>query len=106
MAWRASSIRRRLCWPISSVKRAAARTRRSSCAAAGLSGSATGDSLLGHPLDVVLWLVQQGGFDLAPGSVISLGSLGKLYPAQPGHRIAADYQVGGRTMSVSLTLVP
>ena len=69
-------------------------------------GSATGDSLLGHPLDVVLWLVQQGGFDLAPGSVISLGSLGKLYPAQPGHRIAADYEVGGRTMSVSLTLVP
>lgn len=69
-------------------------------------GTATGDMLLGHPLDVVLWLVGEGGYQLAPGSVISLGSLGKLHPAEPGHRIEADYMVGGKPMSVALTLAP
>src|SRR5690606_20493199 len=33
----------------------------------------TGQMLLGHPLDVVLWLIEQGGYELKPGSVISLG---------------------------------
>lgn len=69
-------------------------------------GSGTGEMLLGHPLDVVLWLVREGGYDLAPGSVISLGSLGKLHPAAPGHEIRADYLIGGRDMSVSVHLAP
>ncbi len=65
-----------------------------------------GDMLLGHPLDVVLWLVRQGGYDLHAGSVISLGSLGQLHPAASGHRVRADYRIGNREMSVGLTLVP
>lgn len=64
----------------------------------------TGDMLLGHPLDVVLWLVQQGGFDLTPGVMISLGSLSPLTPAVPGTTLQADYSIGGRTMTVGGTL--
>ncbi len=68
--------------------------------------TARGDTLLGNPLDVVLWLVEHGGYELKPGSVISLGSLGSLHPAHAGQRIAAVYRVGGRTMEVDLSLVP
>ena len=68
--------------------------------------SATGDVLMGHPLDVVLWLVQRGGYELKPGSVISLGTLGKLYPAYVGHRVEAEYRIGNRAMKVGATLVP
>ncbi len=68
-------------------------------------GTGQGAMLLGHPLDVVLWLVGQGGYDLKPGSVISLGSLGKLNPAEPGHRVEADYMVGGRPMHVGFDLI-
>ncbi len=68
-------------------------------------GTGNGAMLLGHPLDVVLWLVGQGGYDLKPGSVISLGSLGKLNPAEPGHRVEANYLVGGKPMHVGFDLV-
>ena len=68
--------------------------------------SAQADMLLEHPLDVVLWLVEHGGYDLKPGSVISLGSLGSLHPAQAGQRVAAVYRVGGKIMHVDLSLVP
>lgn len=68
--------------------------------------TARGEMLLGHPLDVVLWLVENGGYDLKPGSVISLGSLGQLHPAHPGQRVSATYRLGGRTMQVDLSLVP
>lgn len=63
-----------------------------------------GDMLLGHPLDVVLWLVGQG-VALEPGQVISLGSLSALTPATPGTALTADYRIGDRTMSVSARLV-
>ncbi|WP_340109878.1 hydratase [Pikeienuella sp. HZG-20] len=69
-------------------------------------GSGVGDMLLGHPLDVVLWLVRQDGVDLAPGMVISLGSLGKLHRASPNHQIEARYEVGGTPMLVAFTLAP
>ncbi|RQP07769.1 MAG: hydratase [Paracoccus sp. BP8] len=69
-------------------------------------GTGSGEMLLGHPLDVVLWLVEQGRYELKPGSVISLGSLGKLHPALPGHRVEADYRIGGKSMKVGLVLVP
>jgi 2-keto-4-pentenoate hydratase len=69
-------------------------------------GSGTGQMLLGHPLDVVLWLVAQGGYSLGPGTMISLGSLGKLHPATSGHRIEADYMLGGKPMQVGFDLVP
>ena len=64
----------------------------------------TGDMLLGHPLDVVLWLVGHGGFELAPGMMISLGSLSPLTPAEAGTTITADYSIGGTPMSVTATL--
>lgn len=67
-------------------------------------GTGTGDMLLGHPLDVVLWLVQQGTYDLPPGTIISLGSLGKLIPATPGLAISADYSVAGQPMRVAFDL--
>ncbi|MFV0301025.1 MAG: 2-keto-4-pentenoate hydratase [Paracoccus sp. (in: a-proteobacteria)] len=67
-------------------------------------GTGTGEMLLGHPLDVVLWLVRQGGFDMPAGTLISLGSLGKLTPATPGARIEADYTIGGQAMSVAFEL--
>ncbi|WP_347267192.1 fumarylacetoacetate hydrolase family protein [Paracoccus sp. (in: a-proteobacteria)] len=68
--------------------------------------SGSGEMLLGHPLDVVLWLVRQGNYDLKPGSVISLGSLGGMHPALPGQRIEADYRIGGKAMKVGATLLP
>ena len=68
--------------------------------------TAKADMLLEHPLDVVLWLVEHGGYDLKPGSVISLGSLGQLHPARAGQRISASYRLGGRSMHVDLSLVP
>ena len=68
--------------------------------------AARADMLLEHPLDVVLWLVEHGGYDLKPGSVISLGSLGQLHPARAGQRVSAIYRLGGRAMHVDLSLVP
>lgn len=67
-------------------------------------GTGTGQMLLGHPLDVVLWLVRQGSYDMPPGTMISLGSLGKLTPAAPGLSIRADYSVGGQDMTVGFDL--
>lgn len=68
-------------------------------------GTGTGEMLLGHPLDVVLWLVQQGSYDMPAGTIISLGSLGKLTPATPGLNIQADYMVGGHPMQVGFDLI-
>lgn len=66
--------------------------------------NATGAALLGHPLDVILWLNKAGGYNLRAGSVISLGSLGALHPARPGVQVQADYVVGGQPMSVGFAL--
>ena len=65
----------------------------------------TGEMLLGHPLDVVLWLIGHGGVRLEPGQVISLGSLSPLVEATPGVTVTADYQVGGKPMTVMARLV-
>ena len=65
----------------------------------------TGGMLLGHPLDVVLWLIGHGGARLEPGQVISLGSLSPLVEATPGVTVTADYQVGGKPMTVMARLV-
>ncbi len=54
-----------------------------------------GSTLLGNPLNVVLWLtdhLKQHGLRLEPGQVISLGSLGKLYPPQAGKTITVRYE--------------
>ncbi|MFS4437645.1 hydratase [Paracoccaceae bacterium GXU_MW_L88] len=63
----------------------------------------TGEMLLGHPLDVVLFLIESGGFELSNGSVISLGSLSPLTPAEPGV-VSAEYMLADQPMSVSVTL--
>ena len=50
-----------------------------------------GSDLLGHPLNVVFWLVQhlrQRGDGLQPGDLISLGSLTKPQPPQSGQYLA------------------
>lgn len=66
--------------------------------------SGHGEALSEHPLDVVLWLVRQGGYDLSEGSVVALGIFGGLGPAQPGQRLDADYQLGGKAMRASVSL--
>lgn len=68
--------------------------------------TARGDALMGNPLDVVLWLLDQGGYDLKPGSIIALGSFGEIVPAAPGQRLEAEYNLAGRPMRVGVTLVP
>lgn len=65
-----------------------------------------GDALMGHPLDVVLWLIRNEHYDLKAGSMISLGSFGTFGPAAPGHRIEAEYDLAGRPMRATVTLVP
>ena len=67
-------------------------------------GTGTGEILLGHPLDVVLWLVQQVSYDMPARTLISLGSLGKLTPATPGLHIDAGYQIGGQPVHVGFDL--
>ena len=57
-------------------------------------------------LMLMLGILERGGYELKPGSVISLGAMGAAHPAQPGRRLRADYRVGGRSMHVNLTLVP
>ena len=64
----------------------------------------TGDMLLGHPLDVVLWLVGQGSYVLPAGAMISLGSLSPLTEAAPGTEVSADYVIGGKPMHVATRL--
>lgn len=64
----------------------------------------TGDMLLGHPLDVVLFLIRQGT-RLEPGQMISLGSLSALVEARPGIALSADYSIDGKPMTVSATLI-
>ncbi|WP_246098694.1 2-keto-4-pentenoate hydratase [Paracoccus laeviglucosivorans] len=66
----------------------------------------SGAALLGHPLDVLLWLVQHGRYELHAGSIVSLGSLGTFGPAMPGRRIEAEYNLGGYPMKVGVTLAP
>ena len=63
-----------------------------------------GEMLLGHPLDVVLWLVGQGGYDLPAGTMISLGSLSPLTEAAPGVEVSADYVIDGKPMRVATRL--
>jgi len=65
----------------------------------------TGEMLLGHPLDVVLWLIGHGGARLEPGQMISLGSLSPLVEAKPGQALVAEYRIGGRPMRVAARLV-
>jgi 2-keto-4-pentenoate hydratase len=53
-----------------------------------------GRALLGHPLNVVLWLIEdlaKSGKALEPGQLLSLGSFSPLTPPEAGRTITATY---------------
>jgi 2-keto-4-pentenoate hydratase len=53
-----------------------------------------GSSLLGHPLNVVLWIrdsLKADGIKLRKGDLLSLGTITKLTPTAPGKTITARY---------------
>ncbi len=52
--------------------------------------SASGSTVLGHPLNAVLWLVENG-VTLAPGDLVSVGSIGPLLEPEPGLTATATY---------------
>lgn len=57
--------------------------------------SGKGDSLLGHPLNVVLWLkdsLKAEGKRLKKGDLLSLGALTRMMPVKSGSRIRARYK--------------
>lgn len=68
--------------------------------------ASSGEQLKGHPLDVVLWLVRQGQYQLKPGSILSLGAFVSFSPAEPGQRIDAEYTLSGRRMRAGVSLLP
>ena len=54
-----------------------------------------GSDVLEHPLNAVVWLVQdlaQQGVKLKKGDLISLGSFSKLLPPKPGLKVEVEYQ--------------
>lgn len=58
-------------------------------------GSGRGADLLGHPLDVVLWMVRAvraEGQSLLPGDLLSLGSLTAPTPVQAPARLRVRYE--------------
>jgi len=55
---------------------------------------ARGTAILGHPLNVVLWLVEHvnaQGERLRAGDVLSLGAMGTFYPTEAGRTITVRY---------------
>ncbi len=53
-----------------------------------------GRAVLGHPLNAVIWIARQlaaEGKALAPGDLVSVGSLGPLHPAKPGMTVTLAY---------------
>ena len=57
--------------------------------------SATGGAILGHPLNAVLWLVQdleRSGIRLKPGDRLSLGSFSQPVKPVPGMTISVRYE--------------
>ena len=69
--------------------------------------SATGDALLGHPLNPVLWLLKDLaaiGEELKPGDIISLGSFARPQQPQAGQTITVRYDgLPGRSLRASVT---
>ncbi|NEQ98640.1 MAG: hydratase [Cyanothece sp. SIO2G6] len=69
-------------------------------------------ALLGHPLDAVLWLVQdlqEAGQWLHIGDVLSLGSITMPLPLEPDQTIQLQYHhlaPDGSTAEVSVTVAP
>ena len=67
---------------------------------------ATGDALLGHPLNPVLWLLEDlkaTGERLGEGDLISLGSFARPQPPQPGQTVSVRYDgLPGGSLKVSV----
>jgi 2-keto-4-pentenoate hydratase len=67
---------------------------------------AKGDALLGHPLNPVLWLIQDlaaTGEKLKPGDVISLGSFAKPEAPKAGSTVTVRYEgLPGGTLKASV----
>lgn len=56
---------------------------------------APGTALLGHPLDVIPWLVEdlaRSGLRLRAGDMVSLGGFAPSVPSQPGRRYTLRYE--------------
>ncbi|HEY0838247.1 MAG TPA: fumarylacetoacetate hydrolase family protein [Azospirillum sp.] len=69
---------------------------------------ATGAAVLGHPLNVVLWLVENlnaEGIKLKPGDLLSLGSFSPLTPPKSGQTFTVRYEglPGAGTPEVRVT---
>jgi 2-keto-4-pentenoate hydratase len=66
---------------------------------------AEGTALLGHPLNPVLWLIEdfkKTGDKLKAGDLISLGSFAKPVPPKPGQTITVTYEgLPGKTLRVT-----
>jgi 2-keto-4-pentenoate hydratase len=66
-----------------------------------------GKSILGHPLNAVLFIaeeVQRRGGRLKAGDILSLGSFSRLTPPKPGQKVVARYEglpTGPMTVSVA-----
>jgi len=59
-----------------------------------ISTQGSGDSLMGHPLNVVLWLVDslnKDGINLGPGDLLSLGSFTAMVPVSGEGTLTARY---------------
>ena len=52
--------------------------------------AAKGAAVLGHPLNAVVWLVENG-VTLEPGDYVSVGSIGPLLPTAAGRTVTATY---------------
>ncbi len=55
---------------------------------------ARGTDIMGHPLNVVLWLIEYvnaQGRRLLPGGILSLGAMGTFRPAEAGRTITVRY---------------
>ena len=65
--------------------------------------SVPGKAILGHPLNAVLWLMNDG-VKLEAGDVVSLGSFGAPQPAMPGQTVTVAYDGLEDGPSVSVTL--
>ena len=71
-------------------------------------GKAQGLTILDHPLNAVLWLVEElneAGITLKPGDMLSLGSIMMISPAPAGKSISLRYEgLPGGTLKVSVRL--
>lgn len=70
----------------------------------------SGRALMGHPLDVVLWMVGEAherGIVFKPGDWLSLGSLTPPVPVRAGQSYTATYQgLGSATLAVRVRVIP